>query len=265
MEDVKVYGPYTSVVKSSYISLRSLYVGAKPVKEGALRPGQVTVSVQGNDKLEVIGNLVGSNNVLSGLSGLYGSYDIKENTELKFHTWHEAGDQFLEVILPAGAAQSTQVAPAVGAAIQTPASGAGSVFQRKKLKYIHLEEFRPENLFNWQPETETDVFMAFGVLQQYTDIKYCCGASKAVIDRLGYTYQMDKPDAIVINRISNEYMIAEWKKKSSDFKINHLPDDVDVLVCWNDDEKDRTRLPPLVISLNRVATKVASELFADEG
>ena len=53
------------------------------------------------------------------------------------------------------------------------------------------------------------------------------------------------------------YLVAEWKKNSSDFKQNHGPEDVDVLVCWRDDEENKTVLPPRVVALRDVAKTAA--------
>ena len=57
--------------------------------------------------------------------------------------------------------------------------------------------------------------------------------------------------------------MAEWKKSSSDFKSNHKPDDVDVLVCWLDDETDRLLLPPKVLALRDVARTAADSILND--
>lgn len=128
------------------------------------------------------------------------------------------------------------------------------------LAHIHIEPFRPENLNHWNPETETDVYMAFGVLQEFTDYRYCCGASADLLRRLGATYQT-KPDAVLISRLDDHYLMAEWKMKSSDFKSNHLPSDVDVVVCWVDDEPDKSKLPPTTLALRDVARLAATEVM----
>jgi hypothetical protein len=63
----------------------------------------------------------------------------------------------------------------------------------------------------------------------------------------------------LIDRITDEYVMGEWKMRSSDYKLNHGPQDVDVLVCWVDDEQQRALLSATVISLQEVARTVASE------
>jgi len=159
---------------------------------------------------------------------------------------------------------SMPVAPVVVPVEQT-------VFERKKLKHIHIEPFRPENLRHWEPETETetetetDVYLAFGVLQEYTDYRYCCGASKSLLTKLGaYDESSSKPDAILIDQATDQYLMAEWKMKSSQFSANHHRDDIDVLVCWHDDEADRSKLPNRVVSVLEVAREAAAESLSDD-
>ena len=151
-------------------------------------------------------------------------------------------------------------------AIPTPQSvEVKTVFSAKQFEHIHIEPFRPENLNNWEPETETDVYLAFGVLQEFTDFQYCCGVSQALLKRLGANYdESSKPDAILIDRTNDQYLMAEWKKYSSDFKANHKPEEVDVLVCWHDNELDRKKLPPRTLALRAVAKKAAEIELAND-
>jgi hypothetical protein len=71
----------------------------------------------------------------------------------------------------------------------------------------------------------------------------------AILAKLANYAGASKPDAILIDRVTDEYLMAEWKMKSSAYKTNHAPGDVDVLVCWLDDEIDRESLPSIVLSL----------------
>ena len=140
------------------------------------------------------------------------------------------------------------------------------VFPRKKLKYIHIDLFRPENLNFWTLQTEPDVYMVFGVLQEYTAYRYCCGTSANLLKNLGYFFgcnddgsRLAKPDAILIDVGTKEYLIAEFKMNSSDFVSNHHKDDIDVLIVWDDDSKDKINLPNKVVCLKDVAREMASE------
>lgn len=94
--------------------------------------------------------------------------------------------------------------------------------------------------------------MVFGALSEYTKYRYCCGASSSLLDQLGYSAP-NKPDAILIDRTSQEYLIGEVKMKSSDFSTNHDKEDVDVLICWEDNAKvGREKLPDQIVSLKDI-------------
>ena len=56
---------------------------------------------------------------------------------------------------------------------------------------------------------------------------------------------------------TGNYLLAEFKIKSSDYKKNHKPNDVDVLVVWRDDETERSNLPKIVIELYKIS-KIAT-------
>jgi hypothetical protein len=166
---------------------------------------------------------------------------------------------------PSSLVDYTEVQPPSPVPAPSPSLEKTGAFTRHRFRHLHIEAFEPTNLANWEPETETDVHMAFGVLQDATDYRYCCGVSDALLSRLDPEFasrwkgetKRTKPDAILIFVPSDEYCLAEWKMRSSDFKRNHAPDDVDVLVCWEDDEPDRTTVPEVVLALKQVARTVA--------
>jgi hypothetical protein len=43
--------------------------------------------------------------------------------------------------------------------------------------------------------------------------------------------------------------------------LNHQPGDVDVLIVWDHDEPDTTKLPPEVVSFRDIARAAAQELI----
>jgi hypothetical protein len=73
-----------------------------------------------------------------------------------------------------------------------------------------------------------------------------------LLDKLRYTCKRAKPDAILIERATGQYLMAEFKMASSHFVSNHHKEDVDVLVCWVDDATDRTTLPVVVLALKNL-------------
>ncbi len=131
---------------------------------------------------------------------------------------------------------------------QKNGAGEKTVFQRQQLRHLHVEPFTFGNLRSWTPHTEADVYMVFGVLSEYTDYRYCCGASKALLQKLGYKADT-KPDAILIDRTTDEYLMAEFKVNSKEFASNHKPEDVDVLICWEHDGGANEKLPKRVVAL----------------
>lgn len=108
--------------------------------------------------------------------------------------------------------------------------------------------------------------MIFGLLEEYTDYKYCCGINANLLKNLGYKYDSDnaKPDSILINRTTEEYIIAEVKLKSTQFKSNHKKVDFDVLIVWENDEKDQSILPEFILVLSDIAKTAAIDIIKGE-
>jgi hypothetical protein len=240
---------YETHVKSSYAALRSLYVPAPALRR--LAPGPITVLIENDDEFSVQGtlNLQGQ---LSGMAKLYAKLSLRVGTPVHFVVKESTAVVIRSPLPPAGSLPDS-----VGT-LQT-------VFEQRQLRHLHFEVFRPENLDNWEPETETDIYLAFGVLQDFTDFQYCCGVSKALLTKLGANYEESaKPDAILIDRNTDQYLLAEWKKYSTDYKLNHAAADVDVLVCWHDNELDRTKLPIRILALRSIAKTAAGTKLSDE-
>jgi hypothetical protein len=244
---------YTTTIRPGYIQVRSLYLGANALSDPNKRIGRVSVLLKGDDQFSIEGSL-NPQGYLTGMAKLYRHLDLKDGSVVSFS------------ITTDGNLLINSPAPSVAAGTSLPPkSAATTVFARMQLKHIHIEPFRPENLNIWEPENETDVYLAFGVLQDFTDYQYCCAASQSLLNRLGAQYSATaKPDAILIDRTDDQYLMAEWKKFSSDFKANHKPNEVDVLVCWLDDETDRTVLPPNILALQSVARKAAQTALSED-
>ena len=248
---------YTSNIKPTYIALRSIYLAGAST-DSRMTPGRVRVLIKGDETFSAEGTF-NNQGGLTGMAKLYKKLALKENDTISFSV---IGDNEILITDPVLVTAST---PSAGPALTTVTAEQSvaeyvPVFSAKNFHHIHLEAFRPENLNNWEPEAEVDVYLAFGVLQTFTDFQYCCGVSQALLNQLGANYgDRAKPDAILIDRTNDRYLMAEWKKKSSDFDTNHSPDDVDILVCWDDDELDRKKLPYYVVALRSIAQKAANE------
>lgn len=252
-------------VAESYIDLRAINLGSAVVGE-YLEPGEISVQLGGEledeyGEMLVQGKLY-ENGIVNGLSKIYAQLQPRPGDTFEYSV-RESGGQptaVLESLNRAEPIEETEESDEDEEKYRT-------LLNRKDGSHIHIEPFRPENLDHWVPETETDVYMVFGTLQEFTDFQYCCGASKDILRRLDIDYyegddEGAKPDAILIDRVSGEYLIAEWKMNSSDFSSNHNASDVDVLVCWEDDEDNRELLPNSVLELRTTAKSAVENILS---
>lgn len=233
---------YTRTLTASAFDLKSLNIGRKP----EVRPGLVQVlgtSEDGDVKPIKQGKYNGD--LLTGMSAVLKRLNLG------------AGDQYhLRVD---GESQITITSPLLDRrAPDQKAVSDNSVSRRLGLRHLRMEQLRPENHVFWEPQLEADVYAAFGMLQEFSGYEYCCGTSAELLKSLsGQEWPTTKPDAILVNTADNAYEIAEFKKKSSDFTINHEKEEVDVLVCWLDDASDRSKLPRTIVALKDIARTVA--------
>lgn len=233
-------------LSESYIKIRSIPIGKKAIA-GKLTVGMVDISIDGHEGL-YSGNL-NENGVITGLTKLFYAHGINEETKMEF----EIIDQNLLrlKILKSEELQTNEKDQNIQ---KYKPLISEYIADKKSLKWIHFEIFRPTNLKYWIPKTEPDIYMVFGVLQEYTDYSYCCGTSKEILSKIGYLKENNsdnpnKPDAILIEKLTDRYVLAEFKMKSSDYKKNHNPEDVDVLVVWEDDETEKDKLPNKIVNL----------------
>jgi len=236
-------------VRRSYIELRGINLGVDFIRDNDLHPGQkYPLAIQGLEEEDLEGTLDG-NGFIGGLALLYREFDLADGDLIEV-----AFDGSVIRLRPP---PEKRRAPQ-GTTTTTPPREADLVFAKQGLKHVHIEPFAPGNLSRWVPQTEADVYMVFGVLSEYTDYRYCCGASKSLLSKLGYQAKT-KPDAIVIDRATDEYLIAEFKMNSNEFSSNHEPEDVDVLICWEDNATDKSKLPKRVVALRELLEKALKD------
>jgi hypothetical protein len=244
LETAKIGGGYSKI----YVT----YLGKPLVDDGRLRPGPVQVVSQGELVAE---GMLQKNGILSGMARLYDVYGLRDGTaktvEMQYRVISKSR---IEVTLPNKPGKKHERAR----------NREQSVAVVQQLRPIFMEPFRAENLATWEPQTEPDVYLAFGVLQEYTEFEYCCGASQELLNTWGYMPASNtRPDAILISRTDHSYVVAEFKIGTRDFlRSKHLRQDVDVLVVWTDDisdEQDKANLPPSVVVLQDVAKRAAAE------
>ena len=241
----------TATVQQSYIDLRALNLGMPLVREAGLVPGRKYAMVlDGLSDVDLEGTLDKSG-LIGGLSRMYRDYDLQVGDKVSV--------QYDGSVLRLSPPPEKQRKAISSTDTGQPTQGEEApVFERQKLRHVHVEPYAPGNLRNWVPRTEPDVYMVFGALSEYTDFRYCCGISQALLDQLGYTAPT-KPDAILIDRTTGQYLIAEFKMNSKEFGTNHQPEDVDVLICWDDDATDRSKLPPTVLGLRNLLERAVRD------
>ena len=249
---------YETEITQTYKTLYLLNLGRDSINTGRIsRSSKVSVFVKGKPHITSQGS-VSIHGGLSGMSKIYSALNLNVGDKVIY----EIDNPSQVTITAVKQAASPNVVPAPQAVSIAPITPSkDSVFRRQNLRPLHIELFTPENLNRWEPENEPDVYMAFGVLQEYTKYRYCCATSQSLLDRLGFSADT-KPDAVLIDEDSSEYLIAEFKMTSSDFARNHKPDDVDVLVVWEDDEEQKIKLPPAVLSLREIAKTAAQEAIS---
>ena len=251
-------------ITKSYIKANALYIGRRGMNLFGVEPGDTLTVVGGeNDVVSAAGKL-NPNGAISGMYPFYEHLMLREGDQIELEP---VGDKTVRIRLteratqlatgPQGEVASSPPVVTEGE-VPVPAAVFEGVFRRNNLRYKHIELFVPENLNRWEPETETDVYMAFGVMQDHTGYLYCCGTSKELLLELGWNMEgKAKPDAVLIDASTDGYLLAEFKMRSSDFKRNHKPEDVDVRVVWKDDEPDRKQLPAIVLCLHDIAREAA--------
>jgi hypothetical protein len=248
--------PHESKIKPSYKQINAIYLSRDVIDQSDLAPGVITVFVEHHPEFSVDGRLNNGGGI-SGMSRLYSLlslepgdvlvYSVTANCEIVIHSVRRASTPSITT-------------PAAQAAAEPKTQEYLSVYRRKNLRAIHIELFSPENLRRWEPENEPDVYMAFGILQEHTKFRYCCATSRALLNRLGYVSET-KPDAILIDDNTGEYLIAEFKMSSTAFTSNHQRDDVDVLVVWHHDDDRVDLLPHHIVCLKDIARTAAQELL----
>lgn len=223
-----------------------------------LEAGSITVIVKDVDDFSAEGSL-NSQGSLSGMASVYEKLNLQPGNVVNYIA---VNSHTISIINIQKAERSPFTEPVEAISEARDTNQKNGVFSEKKLNHIHIEMFTPENLRRWNPENEPDVYMVFGLLQAYTKYRYCCATSKSLLDKLGYTAD-SKPDAILVDDTTKEYLIAEFKMKSSAFKSNHKKEDIDVLIVWDDDELEKWTLPSTVLCLRDIARTVAMSVIRE--
>lgn len=226
----------------TYIQLRGVYLPASFVEEHKITTKtQYPLEVVGLPDTDLTGT-VSDAYVIGGLAKMYKAFTLQPGHEVELSFEVEGGRIRIDPKTTQQPSSPDQDQPK-------------TIFDQQGLRHIHIEPYRYVSFASWAPKTETDIYMVFGTLSEYelTDFQYCCGASQALLDSLGFKKKSkSKPDAILIDRTTKDYLIAEFKVYSSDFDINHSKEDTDVLICWRNDATKRENLPSRILPLEKL-------------
>ncbi len=228
-----LYGPFKTKIAPSYKTLNIINIGLNQIRHCDIKFGHLTVMLENNAEFLAQGVLC-KNGILTRMSKLFDLLGLHDETELEFIINSTGNKKIVLVTSPNRKRKKSHSK------------------NNNSFCHVHIEPFRTNNLQNWNPSTENDVYVAFGYLQNYTSYNYCCGVNIKILKELRLRFN-SKPDAIVLEKKTKKYLIAEMKIKSSDFKINHNKIDVDILICWIDDEKDKNKLPSKTLCLQEIA------------
>lgn len=249
------------VEEGYYNPLRAVYLGAESVKALDI-PKNKTYNLcvreeDGRVSRVSRGTLAGSS-LLTGMASIFKRMGLVPGMQVRL-SYDRAQPDDIVFSFPTPDAAAAAHAAAEVAAEHRPEKK--TFFERSSARYIHFEAFRPENHTAWKPEVEVDIYLAFGVLMRFLPYSYCCGVSVDGLRDLGVENAFEgrsKPDAILIDDETGEYLMAEFKVRSSQFSVNHHARDVDVLVCWEND--GGSGLPERVIALKDFAGMFAADL-----
>ncbi|MDX1995761.1 MAG: hypothetical protein SF029_25485 [bacterium] len=153
---------HTSTVTNTYITLNAIYLGTTLIKMGLLYPGRIAVGIEGQDNFSAEGTL-NRNGLLTGMAKLHAEFRLKDGQTIQFRI---VNSDVTPIVLfrPHPTSQFDQTLETLDNEFSNALAGSSlsdtkSVFSTLASKHIHIEVFRPENLRNWEPQTETDVYM----------------------------------------------------------------------------------------------------------
>lgn len=226
-------------LSETYKNIYSLPIGMKAINNN-LKVGPISIFI--NNQQEVYNGRLNENGVISGLVQLFRDENLKSGMTFAYEN-HDIDSILLYLD------DNSSLDEITGNIFANPPS--------KNLKWPHHEVYHPDNFKRWSPNNVIDVCFAFGLLHHMTNYSYCCALDNSKIAQIEYFERIstakNKPDAILHDKYTNDYSIAKFELNSSNYKKHHTPDDVDVLIVWRDDEKERSHLPTQVIELYQFA------------
>lgn len=228
----------------TYKNIYSLPIGKKAISH-RLNVGPIHISIK--NRKEVYSGRLNVNGVISGLSHMFQEQKLEAGMRLIYINHAIDSIQLaLEDVVPPDERTGNPLADAPSA----------------KIAWLHSELFTTDNSHRWELTSILDVFFVFSLLHEKTGYNYCRALNRDYLDKTEYFSRIPtattNPDAVLQHIDSERYFIAKFEIHSSNYKINFTANDVDVLVVWMDNEKDRSRLPRYVVELSKIVNNVAS-------
>jgi hypothetical protein len=228
-------------VTESAKSLSSLSLGSEFVRNNKLETGKTySLLVEGVQSSELRGTLQ-TTTLIGGLAAMYRAYPgLKPDDEVEV----EALGNSLKFTPPGVIASPTPP--------DSDATKSEYALERMRARSIFVEPYEPGAINRWEPKSETDVYMVYGRVAQFTPYRFCCATSMEILNKFGIKIE-PKPDALLIESGTDRYLIAEFEVRASTFLVHgHKKDDIDVLVCWRNDIPDRSSELPKVLCLEEL-------------
>jgi len=228
----------------TYKNIYSLPIGMKAISHH-LNVGPIHISIK--NRKEVYCGRLNVNGVISGLSQLFQEQKLEAGMILTYIN-HEVDS--IQLALEDGFSRD--------ASTGNPLADAPSA----KIAWPHSELFTTDNSHRWKFTSTLDVFFVFSLLHKKAGYNYCGAFNRDYLDKTEYFSRIPtastNPDAVLQHIDSERYFIAKFEVHSSNYKNNFTANDVDVLVVWLDNEKDRSRLPRHVVELSKIVNNAAS-------
>jgi hypothetical protein len=264
-------------ITNSMITARGINLGKTFVRVNEITPGEFyDIEIVGFPELSM-GGTVNHNGWTTGLTRLHRHFNLVVGDKL------EADFQNGKILLSvpedirqrgdtaSAAAQTSDPdsgvvggPPTDAADVATATNDQASltVMSRFKMSHKHLEKLSPRNVNTWKPRYESDLYVVFGMLSalEALDYEFCCGTDIELLRDWKFPVDdHEKPDCIVVDKATGDYLIAEFKIKSSRFTANHDAEAIDLLFCWDHDAPEYGKLPNKVVCLRDVLIAAINE------
>ena len=236
-----------------------LYV-MNPHLASTVGPGPIHIHFDHNPDWQFTGNY-NSRRYITGLAAFYHALKPQVGTRL-LYTWEEPTRTMRvhEIIAPTPGSVEESATPPKRKQYRKKKVTAvvnlrESVFVRRRLRYVFLQKLDLEHPLAIPPSSTVDLMIRFMLTQKKTPFEWICAPDDALLRRLGYPVPLgakSRPDAILLERKTQELLIAAFCMRSSEFIAQREHHDYDVCIAWQDDAKKPGSLPARTLYLDSI-------------